>query len=165
MGLLTADTPRDTAVAWGFVAGQFLLLVTILSLPDRQDWPNPGWAATGSRGLSLAGLAVLVVGLVGLGRSLTALPTPVPHGRLTTGGLYRLVRHPIYTGILALAVGSTVPSGSIPKAVATVALAGWFSAKARWEEHHLRGRYPDYTAYAARTPRFVPLWPFGADRH
>lgn len=164
MGLLTADNPRDTAVAWGFVAGQFALLVAILALPDQQDWTTPGWAATGGRWLGLAGLAVLVIGLVGLGRSLTALPTPVPYGQLTTGGLYRLVRHPIYTGILALAVGSTIPSGSIPKVVTTLALAGWFSAKARWEEHHLRARYPGYAAYAERTPRFVPFWPFGADR-
>jgi hypothetical protein len=31
--------------------------------------------------------------------------------------------------------------------------------KARWEETRLVMRYPDHAAYAARTPRFVPLWP------
>ncbi len=164
MELLTADNPRDTAIAWGFVLGQFALLLTVLALPVGDAWVAPDGVLTVARWVGLAGMAVLIVGLINLGRSLTALPTPVPHGVLRTGGLYRLVRHPIYTGIIALALGSTAPSGSVPKALATLALIGWFSAKARWEEHHLRARYPGYDHYAARTPRFVPLWPFGADR-
>jgi len=164
MGLLTGDTPRDTAIAWLFVLVQFALLVAILVLPAGDAWTTPAWVARAARLVGLAGAAILVVGLVNLGRSLTPLPTPVPHGQLSTGGLYRLVRHPIYTGVMALAIGAAVPSGSVAVAAATVALIGWFMAKARWEEQHLRSAYPGYEAYAARTPRFVPGWPFGADR-
>lgn len=164
MGLLTADTRRDTLIAWGFVAVQFALILLIVVLPAGDSWSAPDWLTTAARALGLIGLAVLVIGLVNLGRSLTALPTPVEHGELRTGGLYRLVRHPIYSGIIALAIGSTVPSGSPAKLAATVALIGWFMAKARWEELHLRRRYPGYDDFAARTPRFVPFWPLGADR-
>ena len=164
MGLLTADNPRDTTIAWVFVIGQFALLVVILVLPAADSWTTPGWLATAARIIGLAGAGILVIGLVNLGRSLTPLPTPVPHGQLSTGGLYRLVRHPIYTGVMALAVGAAVPSGNPATVAATLALIAWVMAKARWEEQHLRARYPDYDAYAARTPRFVPGWPFGADR-
>lgn len=164
MGLLTADDPRDTAIAWVFVVGQLLLIVLVLVLPAGDSWTTPDGVRTVARLVSLAGTGVLVLGLVNLGRSLTPLPTPIAHGELRTGGLYRLVRHPIYSGLIALVAGSAVPSGNPATVAATVALTGWFMAKARWEEHHLRVRYPGYDAYAARTPRFIPFWPFGADR-
>ena len=40
-------------------------------------------------GLEVVGAVVLLVALVNLGRSLTPLPTPVAHGELRLGGLYR----------------------------------------------------------------------------
>lgn len=120
---------------------------------------TPNWLTGAARALSLAGLVVLVTGLVNLGRSATALPLPVQDGELRSGGLYRYVRHPIYTGVLALAIGSAIPSGSVWIAVAAAALIGWLTAKARWEERHLMARYPGYAEYAARTPRFIPGWP------
>jgi protein-S-isoprenylcysteine O-methyltransferase Ste14 len=161
MGLFSADNPRDTVVAWSFVVAQFVLLVAVLVLPGGDAWIAPGWLATAARWLQWIGVVVLVVALVNLGRSLTPLPSPVPHGELRTGGLYRLVRHPIYTGIMALTVGAAVRSGSVAVTAATVALIGLFSWKARWEEDKLRERYPGYGDYARRTPRFVPLWPTG----
>lgn len=164
MGLLTADRPRDTAIAWAYVVGQVVLLAAVLLLPAGTTWTLPNTAVGPARALSLAGAAVLVLGLLSLGRSLTPLPTPVEHGELRTGGLYRFVRHPIYTGLMALTVGSALPSGNPAIALTTAALIVLLTAKARWEEHHLRSRYLGYDAYAARTPRFVPLWPFGADR-
>jgi protein-S-isoprenylcysteine O-methyltransferase Ste14 len=106
--------------------------------------------------LQVAGLVVLIIGLLNLGRSATALPTPVQGGELRSSGLYRYVRHPIYTGVMALAVGSAIPSGSVVIAVATLALVTWLAIKARWEERRLGARYPGYAAYAAQTPRFIP---------
>lgn len=159
MGILSADNPRDTAVAWVFVTVQFALLVLIVVLPTGDAWTNPTWLAHAATALQWLGGAVLVVGLFNLGRSLTPLPSPVPHGELRTGGLYRLVRHPIYSGILALTIGVAIRSTSWGVVAATVGLTGWFMAKARWEERRLAARYPDYGAYAARTPRFVPFWP------
>ena len=155
---------RDTAIAWAFVAVQLGLLAVILLVPSGDDWAVPTWLADAARVLQWVGLVVLAIGLVNLGRSLTALPTPVEHGTLKTGGLFRFARHPIYSGIMALVVGSAVRSANVISAVATVALIGWFMLKARWEEGKLAARYPGYRAYAERTPRFVPGWPFGADR-
>jgi len=159
MGILSADNPRDTAVAWLFVTVQFALLILIVVLPAGHAWTNPTWLVHAATALEWLGVAVLVVGLINLGRSLTPLPSPVPHGELRTGGLYRLVRHPIYSGILALTAGIAIRSTSWTVVAATAALTGWFMAKARWEERRLSARYPGYDAYAARTPRFVPFWP------
>jgi len=165
VSLLGGDTPRETAIAWCFVVVQFVLLAAILLLPSGDAWVLPEWLASAARWMGLAGTAVLILGAIGLGRSLTALPTPVPHGVLRTGGLYGFVRHPIYTGVLALSFGAALPSGNAAVMGAAIVLTGWLAVKARWEEQQLRRRYPSYGAYASRTPRFVPGWPFGADRH
>lgn len=164
MGILGGDTPRETAIAWGLVLVQGLLLFAVLLLPAGDDWALSSAGDSVAVALEWLGTVILVVGLVNLGRSLTALPTPVPHGQLKVGGLYRFVRHPIYTGVMALVIGAAARSANVWAAVAAGALVVWFMAKARWEEGRLRARYPDYDAYAARTPRFVPLWLFGADR-
>jgi protein-S-isoprenylcysteine O-methyltransferase Ste14 len=159
VSLFAADTPRDTIVAWAFVIVQLVLLVLIVLLPSGDLWTVPAWLDLVARVLEWVGAAVLVVGLVNLGRSLTPLPSPVPHGELRTGGLFRLVRHPIYSGIMALTIGVAIRSGSLGVVAATAVLVGWFMLKARWEEARLAVRYPGYSAYAARTPRFVPFWP------
>jgi len=159
MGLLTADNPRDTALAWLFVTVQFVLLVVIVVLPPGSAWVVPGWLDTVAFGLEVIGAAALLVAIVNLGRSLTPLPTPVPHGELKVRGLYRFVRHPIYAGIIALTVGIAVRSASVAVLGATVALIAWFMLKARWEEQRLTLQYPGYAAYAVHTPRFVPFWP------
>jgi protein-S-isoprenylcysteine O-methyltransferase Ste14 len=162
MGLLSADNPRDTAVAWVFVAVQFALLVVIVVLPTATAWPVSFALDRLALGAELVGAALVVLGIVGLGRSLTPLPSPVPHGELREGGLYRWMRHPIYAGIMLLGIGVAVRSASVVVAAVAFALIAWLTVKARWEERRLAPQYPGYADYAARTPRFVPGWPFHA---
>jgi protein-S-isoprenylcysteine O-methyltransferase Ste14 len=74
-------------------------------------------------------------------------------------GPYRLVRHPIYTGII-LASFATAFAKATPIALAGAATMtlGWY-LKARLEERFLReelGR-DAYCAYAARVPMLVPF--------
>ncbi len=108
--MLTADDPPDTATAWLFVAVQFALLAAVLLLPAGDDWTLASWADRSALAAQItpqiAGVIVLVVGLVNLGRSLTPLPTPVLHGELRVEGMYRWVRHPIHRAIMLPAVGA-----------------------------------------------------------
>lgn len=162
MSLFTADTPRDTALAWLFVIVQFGLLMLIAALPAGDDWTVSRWLDDLGIVLEVIGAAGLVLGIINLGRSATPLPTPIEHGVLKVRGLYRWVRHPIYAAIMALVIGASIRSASVAVAAASLALIGWFMLKSRWEEQHLRRRYPDYDRYASRTPRFVPFWPVPA---
>ena len=66
MELLTADNPRDTAIAWGFVLGQFALLLTVLALPVGDAWVAPDGVLLVARWVGWAGMAVLIVGLTQL---------------------------------------------------------------------------------------------------
>ncbi len=149
-------TPRETAIAWGLMLFQVVLMAGAIVGGAGSAWSAPDWLRSLCRIVQYVGLAILLVGAVNLGRSLTALPTPVPHGELRTGGLYRWMRHPIYTGVMALTLGGAVPSGNPIRLACAIGLVLLFMLKARWEEGRLRERYPDYAAYAAGVPRFVP---------
>lgn len=148
--------PREVWTARLLVVGQFALIAVLVLLPSRTDWAVPTALTVACRVATIAGLAVMVVGATGLRRGLTATPLPNAHARLRTGGLYRYVRHPIYSGLMLLATAITVASGSALRLLALAALLVLLNAKARWEEERLARRFEGYAEYAERTPRFVP---------
>lgn len=146
----------DRISGWLFVAAQALLLGVLIVLPTRSDFALPDWASTSLNGLFWFGVVLAVVAGLTLGRSLTATPVPTKSGELRTGGLYRFVRHPIYTGVILIVIALSVrPESFIGLVIGALTLV-FFNAKAGWEEARLAERYPNYRQYAARTPRFVP---------
>jgi protein-S-isoprenylcysteine O-methyltransferase Ste14 len=76
---------------------------------------------------------------------------------LVTSGPYRLVRHPIYSGILVAGTGTAVTLSWMWLIV--VALAGvYFIYSATVEEHYLTEQFPDtYPMYKRSTKMLVPL--------
>ncbi len=150
------DTGQLARRARLFVAGQFVLLALLLVPGTGDDWPVPRSLTVTAWVLEAVGLGLAAAAALGLGRGLTAMPLPNQHARLRTGGLYRWVRHPIYSGLLLFAAARAVSSGQVPVAVAAALLTGLITAKARWEEQRLVERFPGYPEYARRTPRFVP---------
>lgn len=84
---------------------------------------------------------------------------PASFGELQTTGLYRFMRHPIYTGVLLAVLGMVLRSGSWLHVAIGIATVAFFDRKAAWEEAQLRAHYPGYAEYAAKTAKFIPnLW-------
>lgn len=153
-------TDRSRADLWtarGLVAGQFALIGLIVALRGRSDWPVPEVLRVACTVGVVAGFAVMVLGATALGRGLTAIPLPNAHAQLRTGGLYKFVRHPIYSGLLLTMASLTAASGSSFRLVALGCLIALLTVKARWEESRLAQRFAGYAEYAGRTPRFVPI--------
>jgi len=122
-------------------------------------WGDP-WRTVGlavGAGLVVLGAALAVLGVVGLRENLTAVPRPVESGRLIDSGVYSLVRHPIYAGILAAALGWGLLTASPPALLATVFLGCFFDLKARREEAWLLAAYPAYATYRTRVRKLVPF--------
>jgi protein-S-isoprenylcysteine O-methyltransferase Ste14 len=140
----------------GWVIAQFILLALVFFAPraPRVDFPAP------LRYLGLLGLATgaLVggLGMLNLGRNLTPLPAPVAEGEVVRSGMYRIVRHPIYLGLILLAGGWSLLRSSLAGCLLSVLLFFFFDAKARHEERWLLERYPDYQTYKEQVKRLIP---------
>ena len=121
-------------------------------------WPGSVESFFGVLGLliTVAGVLLVVLGVLSLGRSFTPMPRPRARTRLRRGGIFGLVRHPVYGGVILIGLGwslAAAPLGLVPTAL----LALLFDLKARREEAWLIERFPEYAAYRAHTPRrFVP---------
>jgi protein-S-isoprenylcysteine O-methyltransferase Ste14 len=144
----------------GWVALQ-VVLFALLALAGTAGpaWADP-WLSIGRVGgaaIIAAGLVVAVLGLVGLRENLTAVPRPVEGGRLVETGVYGVVRHPIYTGIIAAATGWGLVSASPLALLVAVILGAFFDVKARREEAWLLAAYPAYAGYRRRVRKLVPF--------
>ena len=125
------------------------------STPGGDPWRAAGLVAGAA--LVLAGFVIAVAGVVGLRENLTAVPRPVEGGRLIDTGAYGMVRHPIYTGIVAAAIGWGLATASPAALVAAALLGGFFDLKSRREEAWLLAAYPGYAAYRERVRKLVPF--------
>ena len=77
-------------------------------------------------------------------------------------GPYRLVRHPIYTGMLVAIWALGIQLGAGVGLVGAALMTFGFWMKARLEERFLSAELgPAYADYRRRTPMLAPFWPTG----
>lgn len=107
--------------------------------------------------ITVTGTIICVAGLLKLGSNLTPLPTPKSSGELVIGGVYKYIRHPIYSGIIIAAFGISLYSYSIPRFIITAVLYFFFRYKSQYEESMLIEKYKGYRDYMQNTGRFFPL--------
>ena len=142
-----------------WVAAQVPLLALAVVLPPWTARSDGGFGHPLQwLGLVLAagGMLLVLAGLVALGRALTPFPHPREGAQLVTRGVYRLVRHPVYTGLLVGAFGWALAWLSGAGVAYSALLAVFFDRKARREERWLRSRFPGYPDYEGRVRRFIP---------
>lgn len=146
------------ARAASYVLMQFVLLALLILAPRDPSVYGDFRAALSVVGLVLiaAGMAVILYSFFALGKSLTASPVPKQDGTLVTSGLYARVRHPIYFGLLLASIGVVLDAGPWPQFAIVLLLYVLLNIKASYEEELLANRYPEYKAYAQKTPRFFP---------
>ena len=109
--------------------------------------------------LGLGGAALLVCAALALGRFFVHAAAVAADHSLVASGPYRLVRHPVYAGYLALLLGSGLGTLNVCLLLLwPISLAGiWVQAES--EERLLMAKLgDDFRRYAARTGRFVPKW-------
>jgi protein-S-isoprenylcysteine O-methyltransferase Ste14 len=139
---------------------QFILLplVALAGLLAGNAWTSPLADVTSLLGLALmaGGAALLGRGLMDLGANLTPVPHPRDDAQLVETGVYALVRHPLYGGLIATAVGWSLVSASPLALLLSGVSVVFFDLKSRREEVWLKERYADYPDYMTRTKRLVP---------
>ncbi|GAK76477.1 hypothetical protein JCM19296_2074 [Nonlabens ulvanivorans] len=106
--------------------------------------------------IAIAGILIFLLAILQLSKNLSPFPTPRSDSSLIKNGLYRYVRHPIYTGILMTFYGYAFYSDSIYKILIASLLLILFYVKSRYEESKLKEKFPSYSTYALITGRFLP---------
>jgi protein-S-isoprenylcysteine O-methyltransferase Ste14 len=141
----------------------------VLLAPAGVVWAWPaGWApllwlvqAVGLVGLIASVMQIDAMRFLGVSQFVAyrrGQPLPLPDEPLTTGGLYGLVRHPLYLFSL-LAIW---PVGVMTEAYLGMCLGvtAYFLIGSVYEERRLLAAFGDsYAQYRQRVPRIVPFWP------
>jgi protein-S-isoprenylcysteine O-methyltransferase Ste14 len=116
---------------------------------------NPWGAATGVL-LFVVGLGFAIWARVHLGRNWGTPMMQREKPQLVTSGPYRLMRHPIYSGILIAGTGTAIAL-SWPWLSAVLLAGVYFVYSARTEERYLTDRFPtEYPAYKRSTKMLLP---------
>jgi len=152
--------PRLGPHGEGWVAPQPILVVALVVAGTKgHKWPSAlrgvRLAAAGLSGA--AGLYLFSDGVTRLGRQLRPYPKPTEEGSVKHSGAFGLVRHPMYGGVLLMAMGWALASSPLTLVPWTVA-AAFLDAKRRREEAWLLEEHPEYAEYMASVPHsFMPF--------
>jgi protein-S-isoprenylcysteine O-methyltransferase Ste14 len=141
-----------------YIFVQLLLFILFFSPIHTKEDSGAGmtWRIIGML-LTATGSMVLIFALVQLNKNLTPFPSPKESGKLVQTGLYKYIRHPIYSGILLLATGISFYYCSVWKLTITGLLVILFYFKSVYEEVLLSKKYIEYVKYKENTGRFLPL--------
>jgi protein-S-isoprenylcysteine O-methyltransferase Ste14 len=161
--LVAAFSTKRGRVSWSReLRIRAVILILVIVLIRLRAFRGHGlhsdpWRAGLGLVLFAAGLAFACWARIHIGRNWGTPMSRKDDPELVTSGPYRLVRHPIYTGILLAGIGTAVALSW--EWLIAVALAGlYFSYSAIVEERNLTEQFPDsYPAYRRSTKMMVPF--------
>lgn len=138
-----------------------VIVVALAVAVPRAAWLPFEIHAPGLRGLGLvfllAATALTVWARLALGAMWSAAPAVKQEHKLRTSGPYAITRHPIYTGLLGMMLGSLLLAGGGRWIVPLVVYLVVLEFKIRIEERLMLAEFPDeYPRYRRHVPRLVP---------
>lgn len=150
---------RPHSVAEG-VARALLVLAGVAligALVDAPDDPTVWWNVVGAV-LSGGGIVFVVVAQLQMGASWRIGVDPAERTPLITSGIYRRIRNPIYTGMVAFALGQAlVVPGPWSVAAVVLMLVGVEIQVRAVEEPYLRDVHgADFESWTHESGRFLP---------
>jgi protein-S-isoprenylcysteine O-methyltransferase Ste14 len=154
---------RAQGPARGFMEVVFPLLVAFLPLLLNGPQTLSRWLAPDGTGFiaMLLGINLLMVGglivtLVGTLSLRTSFSLMAEARLMVRSGLFRRVRHPIYTGNFIMLLGVLLLHLDYRRALVYVGVVVGHYFRARLEERKLVTSYPEYAEYQRTTGMFLP---------
>jgi protein-S-isoprenylcysteine O-methyltransferase Ste14 len=137
------------------------IAVAVSVAVPRADWRPLTFYAPPVRGLGLvillAATALTIWARLTLGAMWSAAPAVKQEHKLRTSGPYAVTRHPIYTGLLGMMLGSLLLAGAGRWIVVFPVYLVLLEFKIRTEERLMLAEFPgDYPRYRRQVPQLVP---------
>lgn len=150
-------------ILWRVVAALFVILFVRFDNSGARSFFRFSFQSLFS--FVLLGSVLTVTGLLGaiwarinLGRNWSGYVTYKEDQTLVTTGPYRFVRHPIYTSMILMFIGTILYDGSLFVSIFFVILTISFILRTRKEEEIMIRLFGEkYTNYMKRTKRLIPL--------
>jgi len=161
----TAKRPvtwRARAHRLPIIIGGLLLTPWITQLlAERPLWTLGNGGTYVLAAIMVAGLLFTWWGRIHLGRFWSNEITRKEGHRVIDTGPYGLVRHPIYTGLIAAILATGLAVGTVTGILGAVLISFGLSVKARAEESFLTSELDPsaYESYRRRVPMLVPFLP------
>ena len=115
------------------------------------------WVRLLGLAILLAATALTLWARLALGAMWTAAPTVKQEHQLRTSGPYAITRHPIYTGLLGMLLGSGLLLGAGRWILYFPIYLVLLQFKIHTEERLMLAEFPDdYPRYRQRVPQLVP---------
>ena len=126
----------------------------------RELWPQTPGVGLLAALLVILGLAIALWARVALGGNWSGTIAFKQDHELIQRGPYAWVRHPIYSGLLLMALGTAVESTRLSSFIFLGALFALLVTKARAEEQLMLRHFPDaYVDYRRRVKALIPgVW-------
>jgi protein-S-isoprenylcysteine O-methyltransferase Ste14 len=146
-----------------WVISQGILLLVFALIPanvpgfidlDTSVWQYLSWTLTAI--FSILAIVFLGRSIFDLGQNLTPLPHPRDDGQLVKTGVYGIVRHPLYSGVIYLALAYASWQTSWVHLLGSIVLFVFFDAKSRIEEIWLTAKFLDYANYSTAVKKLIP---------
>jgi protein-S-isoprenylcysteine O-methyltransferase Ste14 len=153
--------PLSAALAYRTPLLLGVILITVRWLPRplmTQLTPVSPWTLDLGHVLCVLGLFFTFWARRTLGGNWSSEVTFKQGHELIQAGPYRFVRHPIYTGLLVMLLGTVFCLGTVSSWVGFFSIGLAFWIKLNQEERLLLRHFPDsYPAYKARVKALVPF--------
>jgi len=155
------ESSAERARYWLALVVGYFLVIKSSAFPSPFNWlvvPHRTSSSWGGVFLCVSGLVLAIWARLILGRNWSGVITLKEGHELIERGPYSVVRHPIYTGILAMLAGTAIALGYFGDFIGFLLVFISFWMKLKREEDLMLEHFPaKYAAYQRRVKRLIPF--------
>jgi protein-S-isoprenylcysteine O-methyltransferase Ste14 len=135
------------------VGVQFAALAVLIFYPGKKVSDIQSLIGTA---IEILGAVLLILGLINLRDSLKITPEPKADARFINTGIYKYIRHPIYSGLIVFGISEVVNKATVIIVAAFVVLLFDLVIKFRYEDSLLLKVYPEAASYQKEVGALFP---------
>jgi len=143
---------------YAFVGIQIILFIIYFLDLQFLNFNIPYWFEVVTGIFIMLGILIILISILQLNTNISPFPSPRSKTILIKSGMFKYMRHPIYSGIIMCSISYAIYSGSIYKLIIAVILYFLFYFKSIYEERKLCQQFLNYENYKKVTGRFFPIF-------